>query len=242
MKKTLLTLALLVGVSNSQATQFYDLDLITAKNGQIEVNERARDLAAKELADLQQESVIQTGITYADLDEFGESLLQNVIMRARDRLLRLNNRFNNDKGVTQERLDNNFYEYRLWNIVESKWESVIVYNPSDRRPQGAGYAHSDDVRHYNDTVAVMQSGLLLKEIAKNGAHFSFFTDNQNTALTVYAKDKQNGLFSKLNRIEYLKEYLAGFEQAASLRKQYYQERLQDAEYYIDDGYLMPRVP
>ena len=240
MKKTLIALALLVG--NAHAAHYEDLDLITAKSGEIEINTKARDRAEAELNDLQKQFVVETSITFQELNERGESLLQNVIMRARDRLLRLHNRFIHKKGITQERIDNNFYKYRFWNVIESKWEEVIVFNPSDARPQGAGFANIEDVRNYKRMIANMQSGLLLKEIAHNGAHFSYFTDNQNDVLTVYAKDKENGIRSKLERIEYLQNYIAGFEVEANARKQLYDARLEMQEYYINDGYVMPRVP
>ena len=48
--------------------------------------------------------------------------------------------------------------------------------------------------------------------------------------------------SRLKRIDYLEQFVAEFDEAAAKRKDFLRNAVKEGDYYIQNGYVMPRVP
>lgn len=224
--------------TSASAVELRDMDLITAQSGSIEVNHDAKRRAINELAYKGKRYVYETSISYVNYEEVGSALVQNILMRTRDELVKLR------KSGAMDAQDNpaysDFYMIEIPIASTDRFKYVVVYNPNGVRP-----ADSVDLDFYNlrRTLRMQNfdAGDLTKAMSESFADFTYFTTEQNKLLKSYSQDKLNS-YSKMNRIAHLKEFIAEFDEAAAKRKAELEHKRKEGLYYIQNGYVMPRVP
>ena len=239
MKKTFLFISMMATATGASAFEFNDMDLITARNDRVEINYAEKTQKIEELTKRKQRKVYGTNLTYDEFAKVGQTLFENVLTRTRDNLRKLYT--SGAHNAEQNEIYNDFFVILEPEASTERFKSLVIYNPNGAKPDDSFALELRDVRRMKRHMDTLIAGGLEKYIAENGADFQFFTTKQNEMLTAYINDLQSGRFSKLKRIENLKEFIEEFDQAAKERKIELSQGVTQGDYYLDDGYVLPVI-